>query len=302
MALMPPSAGTCYGFDIRSALAFEFLRQGSGEALEVEQAATDAAPAGGTLVFDWPANGELPHTRLFQHNGGFQYWVDGGGWFLVEPGVPRVTVPIADDAIRREERLWGLPLLLCFAARGDLPLHAAAVDVGGEAVLIGAPRTFGKTTLAAAFLAAGHRVLSEDITCLRLRPHVQIVPGPAMLRVRADVAGDLDLRHADPVGGDEARVHLAVAERARGTCDPVPLRAIVVLREGSGAPALVGVNAADALPDLWELSFRLQGAASFAASFGALVDLVASVPVWNLFRPLRIDRLNETVEAVLAGI
>jgi len=34
----------------------------------------------------------------------------------------------------------------------------------------------------------------------------------------------------------------------------------------------------------------------------ALVDLVASVPVWNLFRPLRIDRLNETVEAVLAGI
>ena len=57
--------------------------------------------------------------------------------------------------------------MLCFRARGDTALHAAAVEVDGQAVVLGAPGTFGKTTLAAAFHAAGHRLLSEDTTCIR---------------------------------------------------------------------------------------------------------------------------------------
>lgn len=302
VALSSLESGTCFGFQIRSQLSFEFLRGGSGETLEVAQATEPSSPEG-DLLFDWAATGDLPHTRLFQHDGGYRYWVDGGGWFLVEPAIPRVTVPAEAEPLRREERLWSLPLLLCFAARGDLPLHAAAVDIGGSAVLIAAPRTFGKTTLAAGFLAAGHRVLSEDIACLRVRPDPQVIPGPAMLRVRADVAERLEFRDARAVGRDEMRLHLALAPHSRGTCDPVPLRAIVLLRESEdGRPRLDRVNAANALPDLWELGFRLLGAAPVAASFDALADLVAAVPVWNLFRPLRLDRLNETVEAVLAGI
>jgi len=299
MSVAPP--GTCFGFEIHSTLSFEFLREGSGEALEVEPGRMEG-PGGGNLIFDWPAAGDQPHTRLFQDDGTYRYWVEGGGWFLVEPAIPRVTVPVGDDALRREERLWSLPLLLCFAARGDVPLHAAAVDVGGSAVLIAAPRTFGKTTLAAGFLAAGHRVLSEDIACIRLDPEPHVVPGPAMLRVRPDVADDLELRDTLLVGRDETRVHLALAPHGRGTCDPVPLRAIIFLRESDQSPTLVRVSAAEALPDLWELNFRLLGAPAFASSFEALADLVRSISIWNLFRQLGLDRLDETVEAVLACV
>ncbi len=276
MSVAPP--GTCFGFEIHSTLSFEFLREGSGEALEVEPGRMEG-PGGGNLIFDWPAAGDQPHTRLFQDDG-----------------------TLGDDALRREERLWSLPLLLCFAARGDVPLHAAAVDVGGSAVLIAAPRTFGKTTLAAGFLAAGHRVLSEDIACIRLDPEPHVVPGPAMLRVRPDVADDLELRDTLLVGRDETRVHLALAPHGRGTCDPVPLRAIIFLRESDQSPTLVRVSAAEALPDLWELNFRLLGAPAFASSFEALADLVRSISIWNLFRQLGLDRLDETVEAVLACV
>jgi hypothetical protein len=297
-----PPVGTCFGFEIRSPLSFDFLREGSGEALEVEQAATDGSPADAALLFDWPAIGDQPHTRLLQSNGSYRYWVDGGGCFVIEPAIPRVTVPLGVDPIRREERLWSLPLLLCFASRGDVALHAAAVEVDGWAVLIAAPRTFGKTTLAAGFLAAGHRVLTEDIACVRLGPEPHVIPGPAMLRIRHDVAADLELGAAQPVRRDRTRLHLALAPRDRGTSDPVPLRAIVLLRQHDERPTLVRVNAAEALPDLWELNFRFRGAPAFAASFEALADLARSVSVWNLFRPLRLDMLDEAVEAVVTGV
>lgn len=123
-----------------------------------------------------------------------------------------------------------------------------------------------------------------------------------MLRIRPDVADDLELRDAQRVRHDGTRVHLALAAHRRGTCDPVPLRAIVLLREGDGPPTLVSVKPAQALRDLWELNFRFSGATAFAGSFEALADLVRLTTVWDLFRPLRLDKLDETVKAVVARV
>ena len=57
--------------------------------------------------------------------------------------------------------------------------------------------------MAAAFHRAGHRVLSEDTTCVRLGPEQAVVPGPAMLRVRHDVAAELELPSVRRVGESE---------------------------------------------------------------------------------------------------
>src|SRR4029450_8669179 len=75
---------------------------------------------------------------------------------------------------------------LSFLSRGDISLHAAAVEVGNGAVILGAPSRFGKTTLAYAFQQAGHRVLSEDLVCCRPST-CDVIPGPALLRLRPDV-------------------------------------------------------------------------------------------------------------------
>lgn len=296
-----PLRGTCFGFGIESSVPLEFLRDGDGVRLAVDDGATESPAHDAGLLYDWPATGEQPRTRLFEADGAYRYCVDGGGCFVVEPAARRVTIPMDQEPLRREERLWTLPLLLCFAARGDTPLHAAAVEADGGAIVIAAPRTFGKTTLAAGFLAEGHRVLTEDIACIRFADEPQVIPGPAMLRVRADVAERLSFDGAQPAGRDEARLHLALAADRRGTCDPVPLRGIVFLRE-SGELQLERVGAPTALRDLWELNFRFNGAAAFGSSFEALADLVREVPAWNLYRPLQLDRLGETVEAVLASV
>ena len=56
---------------------------------------------------------------------------------------------------------------------------------------------------------------------------------------------------------------------------------------------------ADAVRDLWSLSFRLPTEAEVARSFMAITDLVRSVPVWNLHRPLTIRDLPAAVDCVV---
>jgi hypothetical protein len=292
--------GACYGFEVRSALPLAYLREGRGDPLEVTAPAAEGEGPDDRLLVEWRPTAGLPlEARLYSDGRAFRLWIAGGGWFSVDPVEQRIEVP-ADGGLRTEERLWGIPALLCFRARGDLPLHAAAVEVDGRAVLLAAPRTYGKTTMAAAFHRAGHRVLSEDTSCVRVGQEAAIVAGPAMLRVRRDVAARLELPRASRVGEDDDRVHYALHEP--GDCEPVPLRAVVFLDEAAGPAGLEPVEQPEAIRDLWALSFRLPTEQDVADSFTGVVDLAAAVPAFRLQRPLDLDALDEHVALVVAGV
>jgi hypothetical protein len=228
-------------------------------------------------------------------------WVEDLGWYQINPQAPRIDLPASDDVVQREERMWGIPTALCFLGRGDLSLHAAAVEVGGRAILLAAPGRFGKTTLAAGFVQAGFRLLSEDVSCVRLSPEPTVVPGPAMLRVRRDVLRRLKLSRMHVVAERSDRVSLAIDQPWRGDCQPVPLRAVVFLKGEASVPTAESVPAARSLPDLWALNFRLPDSAAWAQSFTGIAEIAKHVPVWNLLRPLRIEKLPTTVEHVVAA-
>jgi hypothetical protein len=298
-----PVSGSCYGFQPVSELTFEYLREGGGEALAVdEEEAKPSENGAGVLVTEWtPVPGRRLWARLYADGPRYRLWVEGYGSFAVDPQAPSVRLPTGSASpVRREERLWGVPAMLCFVTRGDLPLHAAAVDVGGQAVLLAAPGYFGKTTLAAGFDAAGYRVLSEDVSCIRLTPKPSVVPGPAMLRVRQDVAGRVALPGAREVATSDNRVHFSLDLDRRGTCSPVGLRAVVLLRGPSEEITLERVPAAEALRDLWPLSFRLPTVADRERCFHGITQLAANVRLWNLLRPMRLDNLGRVVERIVA--
>jgi hypothetical protein len=297
---MTAAAGTCFGFRVESTLPFRYLRSGDGEPLSVAEWEGPPEGRSGQLLVEW----KTPfRARLYEHDAAYRLWISRSGWFGVDPGAGRIGVPSGDE-VRREERLWGLPALLCFLARGDIPLHAAAVEVDGGAVLLAAPGTFGKTTLAAGFARAGHRLLNEDLTCLRAARQPSVVPGPAMLRLREDVAHRLQIPGAIPVGANGDRVHLALGNGHRGDSAPVPVRAIVLL-EPSGkdaAPALSPVDPVEAIRDLFALSFRLPRDADRMRAFAGVADLVGAVPAWRLSYAHDLERLDEAVEAVVARV
>jgi hypothetical protein len=298
--------GSCFGFEVESPLSFKYLRGGrGGERMTVLGGAQQGARAGDTPVLQWrPRPGRRWSADLYRRESGFALCVHEAGWFEVDPEQAAIRVPDGPEtAVRREERLWGIPALLCFLQRGELPLHAAALEIDGRAVLLAGPGRAGKTTLAAALVSAGHRLLSEDLCCLRRSGDAWgVVPGPAMLRPRHDVAAGLRLPDAELVAEDADRVHLALARRERGSCEPVPLAAILLLRDSDGDIELARVPASRALPDLWALSFRLPEEEDRARCFGGVTDLADRVPVLDLARPLRMDTLPSTVERVVSCV
>lgn len=303
--------GSCFGYEIRSPLTFAYLRTGAGDApMDVVPSPDAAADDEGLLLYEWlPRADHAFHARLHRRGDRYRFWVAGVGSFVIDPARAMISVPDLPgpaDPVLREERLWGVPAALCLLHRGDLPVHAAAVEVAGSAVLFGAPGRFGKSTLAAAFHLAHHRVLSEDLSCLRLSSTVSVIPGPAMLRIRQDVLRRLSCPQARVVGSDQERLSFALDDGLRGDCAPVPLRAIVLLREAAADEiTLERLSAPAAIPDLWSLAFRLPSAEGRARCFAAVADLAARVPVWNLYRPLTLEGLPAVVariaEACLAA-
>ena len=299
MPRTPGTAGTCFGFDVRSAVPLALLRSGNfGATLAVDEADHTGFIQEGPYLIDRERAGR-PFLRLARSGDEFVVWFDGVGWFRVDAARRKVTMPSAVDGVVREARLWGLPAMLCFTGRGDYSLHAAAVEVDGGALVLAAPGRFGKTTTASAFVASGARLLSEDLTCFAADRALAVLPGPAVLRVRHDVASQLSLPGTTVVGEDPERRFVAMDGEARGSGEPVPLRAIVFLREHAAPLRMERVEPRAALPDLWLLSFRLpDDTADQARCFTGVAALASAVPVFNVYRRLSLDDLPATVELI----
>jgi hypothetical protein len=177
------------------------------------------------------------------------YWdgtrctIDARGQQLFLESPPRVGDP--------DEFLFGLGLAFALRLRGELCVHAAAVNINGEAVLLaGLPRA-GKSTFAAALQALGQQALTDDVCVLDLvrgRPFVQA--GPRRLRLRADTTELLERALGHPMtfvqapDGRQVDVLLPRGDQA------APVRGIYWLDRTAAdgeAPRIQLLSAADAV-------------------------------------------------------
>jgi hypothetical protein len=287
-----------FGFDVHSSFIFETLREPGGrDPLEiVGRQVEDSSPKHELVVeLDEPAL----HARIYHDGATYRLWLRGVGWFDVDPRIPRIAAPPGAASLEREEVVWGLPALLCFLHRGDASLHAAAVEVAGAAILLVAPQAHGKSTLAAAFGRRGHRILSEDLTCIRLEPSACVIPGPASLRLRDDVAQEVEVPFGRMLGRRHGRTRYALDDR--GDCGPVPLRAVLLLHPSDDEISLEPVEPRRTLRDLWQSSFWLTESHR-RHSFECVAGLANEVPIMKLRRPLRTEALAATVDHVLARL
>ena len=292
----------CYGYEIRSQLAMRFARPGSApDVLDVVETDRPEAGPDGRPTRAWLPTPERPlDARLFHEGVGWRMWISGLGSYHIDPARNLIEVPAGAPPIPREVRLWGIPSVLCFTARGEHSLHAASVDVAGRALAFGAPGRFGKTTMAAALIRHGGRLLAEDSTCIRLRDDgADVLPGPAMLRVRPEPSLPPPIPGTTVVERGPDRLHVAIDEDRRGDGAPVPLDAIVLLRPtDQDGVELERVAPEEALQDLWTLSFSVPTDDDRTRCFDRLVRLASAVPIWNLRRPLRYDALDDVVRAI----
>ena len=306
-ALSNQAQGACHGFDVRSDLPILLTRAADPERpmplLYVDQAPAVVAEPARPPIFEWvPAPGRPLAGRLHTVPDGYGMWIDGIGSYQVDLSLPKITAPADLPPERWEFRLWGVPAALCFISRGDLSLHAAAIDIGGAALLLVGPGRFGKTTLAAAFLQTGYRILAEDLCRCTLGPVPAVYPGPPMLRIRRDSYEQLkEFPGTRVVMEEDDRIHLAIdSPSMRGGGEPVPLKAIVILQAWSGPATFDRLDPTVAIPLLWATSFNLPEHADRARCFLGVSGFAGCVPVWRLSRRLEYNGLAHLVDTIVA--
>jgi hypothetical protein len=285
------------GFAIRSSLEFRTLRAGGGSPLIVERW-SGPEPRGDEVVSWRPRPGNPFHGRLLRDGERFAFWASDAGWYVIDPSVPAIAVEDAGPSLGAELRLFGVPASLCAGEVGDIALHASAVEIDGHAVLFAGPSMYGKTTLAAAFAARGNRLLAEDTVRCTTSPVPAAYPGPSVVRLRSDVASHLHLPQAVRQPMPNGRVCLILGAGSRGNGEPIPLRAIFVLRVGESV-SITSVPRRVAARDLVALSFLLPGSEHWAANFARAVDLVAGVEVLDLHRPLSLASMDHVISTVV---
>jgi HprK-related kinase A len=101
-----------------------------------------------------------------------EFWVDGVSPFQTFPR--RLAMPFTE---------WGLNWCICSNAHQFLIFHSAVVEKAGRAVILAGPPGSGKSTLCAALLGYGWRLLSDELALLDpARGRLSPVPRPVALK------------------------------------------------------------------------------------------------------------------------
>jgi hypothetical protein len=134
-----------------------------------------------------------PDQFLITLEGTARYLVRNGREIIVEP----LQGADASNATL-EAYLFGPAFGALFHQRGDLPLHASAIEVGDGCVIFLGQTGSGKSTMAAAFAERGHRVLSDDVCRISFENGQAPVVNPGLphMKILDDAADQLGLTAA----------------------------------------------------------------------------------------------------------
>src|SRR5215472_3718202 len=184
--------------------------------------------------------------------------------------------------------LLGPVLGFVLRLRGVTCLHASAVAVDGQAVVLAGSPGAGKSTTAAAFAQRGFSVITDDVVALVADgKDFQVQPGYPRLNLWSDSVGAL-------FGSDEAlpritpgwdKRYLALGGNGFGFASkPLPLGAIYILgtREAAlAAPVIGDLTGSNALRELITNTYvnYLLDRNMRSREFDVLTRLVGSIPI-----------------------
>jgi hypothetical protein len=289
---------TLYGLQVASALECPELRPGQADT-------PDVIVHYGTV----PAQPN-PDGRVIARAGGQDLY------FLHIPNVASFRIASGREIlIDRDEKaedgavrlfLLGSACGALLHQRGITPLHGSAVGVdagvNGGAIIFCGPQGYGKSTLAGAFAARGHPLLSDDVCALTLDaggvwlhpafPRLNLLPDAAQ-RLAVDVG---DSGHVQPFTGK----HLVPV--AHFSAQPARLLAVYELHPAPvDAVHLRPLTGYEQLTSLMGNTYRVQFADEMghaARHFAALQEIARHVPVVRVERPDTAYLLDELVEAI----
>lgn len=194
--------------------------------------------------------------------------------------------------------------------QGIEPLHATAVVVDGEAVAFLGNCGYGKSSLGAAFLKAGHPLLTDDLLVInqadppsgRLYAH----PGPARIKLFPEIAARLlGPRRARARMNPETRKFILPLSDVEHCSRTIPLKALYVLRPPANRRASRRISIRTLSPryaciELIANTFNLiiTDRARLARQLRWASGLAAAIPVKSLSYPRNLAQVSRLVETI----
>jgi hypothetical protein len=303
-----------YGISLRSEAPLSLPEPGGPGLLEIELRAGPSslfskAAEGATLrptPSAWYRHAHLPDGSTYLR------WEDLAE-FLVSADGLRITFGWIGPASWEAFQVYLLGQALSFALvkRGYEPLHATSVVVEGKAVVFLGDSGFGKSSLAACFLRAGHPLLTDDL--LMLREGLEgftAYPGPPRIKLFPDMARrHLGERVTGPPMNLETEKRVIALEPHQRCLTPVPLGAIYAL----ASPREVArkqriridkMSSRQAFVSLVANTFNylMVGTDRLHRQFEETARLADVVPVKKLVYPRRHGSLPLVRESILADL
>ena len=265
------------------------LRWRSSLALPFADASGQPEPSDVTVRF-----GEAP-ARLPASTGGTPHCWEAtpGTALLAVPGVARYLVRRQEIVIEPGDGseddivtfLVGPAATALLQLRGVTTLHAAAVDIDGEAVVLLGTSGAGKSALARALVARGHALLADNVTGLvPAGGRMAALPAYPRLRLWEDLLAETARQR--PVREGLKKYWCAAACAAT---EPRPVRAVILLQShNQEAVDVLRLPGRDAFRAVWAHTGGkrlLDALGQRGDHYGAALALVRGAPFFRVRRP-----------------
>lgn len=235
---------------------------------------------------------------LFQVPGVARFLLSGGREILFEPAS---GVAASDISIFLIGTVFGILL----HQRGEIVLHASAVQVNGKAVLFCGASGAGKSTLAAALVQRRFPLVADDLCAITLAAGAapMVRPDGRHLKLWAQAIEKLDLaeKRGAPVRNRLEKYFVEpTGALAEPLPDPLPLGAVYALRE-TRPPHKSGIerpNVVDAALILRRSAYRplmVNRMGQKADYFRAATAIANAAGIFHLTRPLNFAALPEVI-------
>lgn len=303
-----------YGMSLHSEIPLALPEHGYGELGQIELC---AAPASCFSEAVRTLRAQPPSESFYQfaatRDGSSYVRWEGVGEFLISADGGRIASRQFDEADAESFQVYLLGQALSFALvkKGFEPLHATTVVVNGEAVVLLGNSGFGKSSLAACFLAAGHSVLTDDLLVLQSSGNGFLAhPGPPRIKLFPKLARRFLGHAANGVAMNSGTRKLILPlEPAHSCAVPVPLRAIYALispREVSRKQpiGIAALSPREGFMGLVQNTFnsRIVHSARLERQFRQTARVVTAMPVKRVSYPRVLGQLPAVRDAILADL
>jgi hypothetical protein len=305
---------TAYGMFLSSQVRLGFIEETSSSKPEIRIEYAERAAFRNLLstLTVAPSNQTWLQRGWLEDGSAYLSWKDLSE-YLISPSGDHILYCPDDRASPESVQVYLLGQALSFALvkKGIEPLHATVVVVGAEAIGFLGDNGYGKSTLAASFICAGHKLLTDDLLVLRqLGGALRAYPGPARLKLFPDAAGLLLGKGGRGTSMNSFTTKLVIPlGTTHSYSESVPLRALYSLPSPPDASSTSSIqierlSRRKAFMEVLSHTFNslVVDSPRLRTQFHSTANIVGQIPVKRLQYPRRLDVLSSVRETILSDL